>query len=321
MSEDKLVLDDGPPEAPAQEQNGNAPVQQPAEAAPAPAQGKTEREDKVAKGTQFVDFDQIPDKQLATAIESRFKRVYWNVKNLENQVRSADEERARMFEINKQMAEELASLRRAQEDKSAGDAVTVLKGRIQQALAVADYATATDLTEQLAEAKAAQKMRPERRIEVPEPQQPEAPVMNLSAAEQRTLVSWQSHVDDSGQPVRPWANPAHPQFQKTLGIISAVMKDPEFEGAGLAQILGQVDQLMGGGRQQPRTAAFPTSDPAIAGSVQRATPLSDQEKRVAEAMFLRSGIPGLAKTAEEAHNMYRKNKKGGGVRNVATFDD
>jgi hypothetical protein len=293
---DNLVITDDETLAPGKD---DAPeVQQPAAKPEAPPEAK---EDKVAKGTQFVDFSQIPDKDLATAIEKRFERMYANVKNLERKTQMSERDRHALFEANRRLVEEIENIKSAQTQRVAQDEISVIKAEINSALMAADYAKATDLTERLAELKASK--REDKPIPVAQPAAQEP--IDLTPVEQRQIVAWQQAVDDDGQPVRPWAHPGHPKFQKMQALIAAATKDPDMEGAPLSDILSHVDGLMSGTGKARQASAAVLSPTGEVPKQARAIALSDTEKRVAEKMFLNTRV---AKTAEDAHNLFRRNK-------------
>lgn len=270
-----------------QEQNGNA------AAKPAP---EAPKEDKAKRGTGYVDFDSLP-KEIAEVIEPRFKRLYGNLKAVER-------DRDSQFEINRKLAEQLEELHGKVNQRDTGDVLSRLREAHKNALMSADYEKATDIMEQITDYKAQAKPAP--RVEVPAPTRDS---FDLSPAEQRAVVAWQSAVDDDGQPIRPWANASHPKFQSAMKLIGAVTDDPDFAGASITEVLAEVDKKMGGQPQRGRVATVLTTDQGAVAKVPRAVGLSDDEKRVAVRMFRDTG---MVKTEEDAHNRYRAAKSNTG---------
>ena len=284
---DSVIIEDegAEPEGqtPAQEQNGNA-AAQPAPEAP--------KEDKAKRGTGYVDFDSLP-KDIAEVIEPRFKRLYGNLKAVER-------DRDSQFEINRKLAEQLEELHSKVNQRDTGDTLSRLREAHKVALMSADYDKATEIMEQITDYKAQAKPTP--RVEVPAPTRE---AVDLSPAEQRAIVSWQAATDENGQPLRPWANAAHPKFQSAMKMIGAVTDDPDFAGASITEVLAEVDKKMGSTAQRGRVASVLTSTPEAVSKAPRAVALTDPEKRVALRMFRDTG---MAKTDDDAYNRYRSAK-------------
>lgn len=281
-----VIEDDIPEAAPAPAKNEAPAVQQPApepEAAP----------EKVKRGTNYVDFDSLP-KEIADVIEPRFKRLYGNLKAVER-------DKQALFEANQRLIERMESLEQQTATKQTTDQMAELRNAYAQAQMSADYNRAAEILEQMADLKAAAKEN-KVRIAPPKPTEPE---LDLSQQEQAAVVAWAAQTDEDGQPLRPWANPAHPKFARFQGALRGVTDDPDFTGAALSKILGEVDRMMGAPTQARGAAAVLTSSPESAIKAPRAVALTDQEKRVAQKMFRDTGI---AKTDEDAHNLFRRNK-------------
>lgn len=309
MSDNPNVLtitddDTGPAQAapaPAPKQNEPAPaaVQQPAEEPAASAE-----EEKARRGTKFVE---MPDE-----IEARFKRIYGNLK-------ATQRDNEKLFAANQRLIDRLDQLEQSQAQRQATGQMGDLKAAYANALATADYQRAADIQEQMLELKTAAK---DAGVKVPDPvaqPQPTEPELDLSQQETATVVAWGSAVDDNGQPLRPWANPAHPKFQRFRATLQAVTNDPDFAGGTLTSILGEVDKMMGSSPARG-AAASPVlnsaSDASIKGT--RALALTDSEKRAAVRMFQYTGV---VKTEDEAHNLYRKNKSGGANSSRVVIED
>jgi len=276
-------------EAPAQEQNGNA-AAQPAPEAP--------KEDKAKRGTGYVDFEALP-KEIAEVIEPRFKRLYGNLKAVER-------DRDSQFAINQKLAEQLEELSSKVNQREADTTLDRLRSEYQSAMMSADYSKAADVMERITDYKAEQRTAQPRRVEVPQPTQE---AVDLSPVEQRHIAAWQAATDENGQPLRPWANPAHPKFQSVMKLIGAVTDDPDFAGAGIQNILQEVDKKMGAAPSNQRIASVLTTNPESISKQPRAVALSDQEKRVAVRMFRDTG---MVKTDDDAYNRYRAAKSNSG---------
>lgn len=286
-----VTIEDDEPSAPAPApvKNEAAPVQPPApepEAAP--------EEDKGKRGTKYVE---MPEE-----IEARFKRIYGNLK-------ATQRDNEKLFSANQRLIERLDALEQGQAQRQATSQMGGLKDAYAQALATADYQRAADIQEQMLELKTAAK---DVGVKVETPRQTE-PDLDLSKAEQSTVVAWGSQTDEDGQPLRPWASPDHGKFLKFQNALRTVTEDPDFAGSNIGSILSEVDRIMGAAGQQQRRAAAPVlnSSPEASTRAARAAPLSDVEKRVAEKMFWNTRI---AKTQEDAHNLFRRNKSNGSNR-------
>lgn len=288
-------------DTPAQQAPAPGKDEAPAVQQPSPEPEASSEEEKAKRGTKFVE--------LPEEVEARFKRIYGNLK-------ATQRDNEKLFAANQRLIDRLDQLEQAQAQRQTTGQMGDLKAAYANALATADYQRAADIQEQMLELKTAAK---DAGVKIPDPvaqPQPTEPELDLSQQETATVVAWGSATDDNGQPLRPWANPAHPKFQRFRASLQAVTNDPDFAGGSLATILGEVDRMMGAAAA-PQRAAAPVlnSAPDASLKVQRNAPLSDAEKRAAVRMFQYTGV---VKSEEEAHNLYRKNKSVGGSRSSAS---
>jgi hypothetical protein len=119
--------------------------------------------------------------------------------------------------------------------------------------------------------------------------------------------------------------PNHPEFASTQDLIQRVART--MPDAPVREILGEVDRRMEkllatdddeDERPNPVRRAFSSPRGRPAPQERERTSLSNQERVIAEAMFM-GGRGSLAKTSKEAHELYLKQKKAMG-RVVAVED-
>lgn len=282
MSDNPNVVtidDEAPAAAPAPKQDETPAVQQ---SAPEPA--PEAESEKTKKGTKFVD--------LPPELDARFKRIYANMK-------AAERNNEALFKANVELIKRLDDMEAKTAQRQTTDQMGALKEEFTRAQMAADYERAANILEQMTDLKVAAKQAGVKAPELPKPAEAE---VDLSQSEQQTVVAWGQQTDDNGQPLRPWANPSSPKFPKFQATLSAVTSDPDFAGASIAKILGEVDRMMGSPGRAGGVAPVLSSSPDAAIKAARAVALSDDEKRVAERMFHYTGV---VKSADDAHNKYR----------------
>lgn len=196
------------------------------ETAAEPAKTETKEPEKTPDGTDFVE---IEDPKVA----ARFRRLYGHVKSLE---RGNDALREHSALLQKKL-EEITGL------VETGQTVAAAKQIKEQLVAAkqrGDAPAEVELTDRLSRLNAA-------------PRQPAA-LPQLPPAETMELVearAWESETGADGNFLRPWAQPAHPEFDKAMNIARTLMTDPTI-GTDINRVLGEIDRRMGVKRTQPR---------------------------------------------------------------------
>jgi hypothetical protein len=297
------VSDDDVPVAPAK-----APVAKPEAAAPKAAPKAVDQEPE-EKGTDWVE---IEDPKL----KARFNRLYRHTKEANERAEKTERQISLLAEQNTKLQKALETIAGGMRDKEMQAELATLKKDAKEALATGDTEAFMEANERLLEMKQAAKAPPEK------PAQSESVI---SQTEVSVINAWQGQKDDDGEPLRPWAMPNHPEFAATQDLIQRVART--MPDAPVREILGEVDRRMEkllatdddeDERPNPVRRAFSSPRGRPAPQERERTSLSNQERVIAEAMFM-GGRGSLAKTSKEAHELYLKQKKAMG-RVVAVED-
>jgi hypothetical protein len=297
------VSDDDVPVAPAK-----APVAKPEAAAPKAAPKAVDQEPE-EKGTDWVE---IEDPKL----KARFNRLYRHTKEANERAEKTERQISLLAEQNTKLQKALETIAGGMRDKEMQAELATLKKDAKEALATGDTEAFMEANERLLEMKQAAKAPPEK------PAQSESVI---SQTEVNVINAWQGQKDDDGEPLRPWAMPNHPEFASTQDLIQRVART--MPDAPVREILGEVDRRMEkllatdddeDERPNPVRRAFSSPRGRPAPQERERTSLSNQERVIAEAMFM-GGRGSLAKTSKEAHELYLKQKKAMG-RVVAVED-
>jgi hypothetical protein len=297
------VTDDEVPVAPAK-----APVAKPEAAAPKAAPKAVDQEPE-EKGTDWVE---IEDPKL----KARFNRLYRHTKEANERAEKTERQISLLAEQNTKLQKALETIAGGMRDKEMQAELATLKKDAKEALATGDTEAFMEANERLLEMKQAAKAPPEK------PAQSESVI---SQTEVNVINAWQGQKDDDGEPLRPWAMPNHPEFASTQDLIQRVART--MPDAPVREILGEVDRRMEkllatdddeDERPNPVRRAFSSPRGRPAPQERERTSLSNQERVIAEAMFM-GGRGSLAKTSKEAHELYLKQKKAMG-RVVAVED-
>jgi hypothetical protein len=111
--------------------------------------------------------------------------------------------------------------------------------------------------------------------------------------------------------------PDHAEFAATRDMIQRVSNEPGMANASIRELLREVDKRMArilsddddeDETPNPVRRAFASPRGRPAPAERQSTVLSNQERVIAEAMFM-GGRGSLAKTAKEAHELYLKQKR------------
>lgn len=269
-------------------------------AAPAP-QAKAKAEEGEEKGTDWVE---IEDPKL----KARFNRLYRHTKEANERAEKTERQIALLAEQNGKLQKALESIAGGLKDKETQAELANLKKSAKEALATGDTEAFMEVNERLLEIKQEAKKPPAPAVEA----QPA-----ISQTELQVLQSWQTAKGDDGEPIRPWAMPDHAEFAATQDMIQRVSNEPGMANASIRELLREVDKRMArilsddddeDETPNPVRRAFASPRGRPAPAERQSTALSNQERVIAEAMFM-GGRGSLAKTAKEAHELYLKQKR------------
>lgn len=272
------------------------------------AQAKAEEGEE--KGTDWVE---IEDPKL----KARFNRLYRHTKEANERAEKTERQIALLAEQNGKLQKALESIAGGLKDKETQAELATLKKEAKEALATGDTEAFMEVNERLLEMKQESKKPPAPAAEAAPP---------ITQTEMQVLQGWQTAKGDDGEPLRPWALPNHPEFAATQEMIQKVANEPGMGNASIRELLKEVDKRMArlmddddeDDTPNPVRRAFASPRGRPAPAERQQTNLSNQERVIAEAMFM-GGRGSLAKTAKEAHELYLKQKKAIG-RAVAVED-
>lgn len=179
-------------------------------------------------GTEWVDFDQIPE-GIRGPIEERFKRIYGHNKQSERVI-------SQLVQDHKAVIAKLDSAEKERAVKNLDEKLDTLRGEKTKALQSADYEKAAQIDEEIIDLKIPKESKPEPKKE-PEQYQ-------FSDEEKTALLSWATEKDSEGGVLRPWANPSHSKHARAIEMATAVLHDPDFRDGGMDNVLKEVDRLM-----------------------------------------------------------------------------
>jgi len=276
-------------------------------ATPAP---KAKAEEGEEKGTDWVE---IEDPKL----KARFNRLYRHTKEANERAEKTERQISLLAEQNGKLQKALESIAGGLKDKETQAELATLKKEAKEALATGDTEAFMEVNERLLEMKQESKRPPAPAAEAAPP---------ITQTEMQVLQGWQTAKGDDGEPLRPWALPNHPEFAATQEMIQKVANEPGMGNASIRELLKEVDKRMvrlmddddEDDAPNPVRRAFTSPRGRPAPAERQQTNLSNQERVIAEAMFM-GGRGSLAKTAKEAHELYLKQKKAIG-RAVAVED-
>jgi hypothetical protein len=269
-------------------------------AAPTP-QAKSKAEEGEEKGTDWVE---IEDPKL----KARFNRLYRHTKEANERAEKTERQIALLAEQNGKLQKALESIAGGLKDKETQAELANLKKSAKEALATGDTEAFMEVNERLLEIKQEAKKPPAPAVEA----QPA-----ITQTELQVLQSWQTAKGDDGEPIRPWAMPDHAEFAATQDMIQRVSNEPGMANASIRELLREVDKRMArilsddddeDETPNPVRRAFASPRGRPAPAERQSTVLSNQERVIAEAMFM-GGRGSLAKTAKEAHELYLKQKR------------
>lgn len=233
------------------------------QAAPA-AEAKTE-----PTGTELVEF-------ADPKVEARFKRVYANMKENERTI-------AELAEANRGLLARVESFEARTTQQTQTDQISALKTAKRAAYEAGDIDKVTEIDDKIIELRLAATVKPEKK---PESQVKPAA---LDPAFESKIVQWAYETDDTGDFLRPWAQPQHPKHNRALSIAKGVIEDPEFDGKPPETILAEVDRLMGAPKAaRPAATAAPVlgSNSSIRQAPSARVSLTPEQDRAARAMGL-----------------------------------
>ena len=186
--------------------------------APAPEPEPEKPNGKDPDGTDFVEFED-------PKMEARFRRIYGNMKATER----ANEALREHLSLMQKRLEEVSV---AVESTKTNTVAEQIKADVIRAKERGDSRAEVELTERLAKLRAP----------TPTPALPQLPqAETVDLVEART---WEAETGPDGNFLRPWAQPAHPDFGKAMNIARTLMGDPAF-GGDLPRTLAEIDRRMG----------------------------------------------------------------------------
>ena len=258
---------------------------------------KPQFDSKKAEKFGFIDFDALSE-DVRKTIEPRFKRLYSDFKTTERALKE-------LREINTAVMAKIDRIESTSTSERINSHLATLKQAAKKAAEDGDLTRMTELTDQLVDWKvklATSKSQPvKKEPDKPTEQDSASAGRQLTTSETGVIKSWINEEDDDGRSLRPWAQDGHRLQGKALKMVEAIFADDDFRDAPIEDVLAEADRLMkreGPVRRDATAVLDPDSGPGR--SKGRVTPLSDDEKHVAERMY--------GGKAHEAHEKYRRAK-------------
>lgn len=176
---------------------------------------EVEQEPVEERKSTYVDFDNWENltPEQRGALKDR-------IDDLTTQARFAQRDLDHLKEHLGNRLEKLSERTGKLEEAEFGDQVEQLRAQKVQALEEYDFEKAAAIDEQLMEVKLSQRQMPQ-----PEPT-PEPSEAQIDPGLQSYISEWGAERDDSGNYVRPWANPGHPEYEKAVDTAIRYSKDP-----------------------------------------------------------------------------------------------
>ena len=248
-------------------------------------------EEPKKKGTELLDFDKLPA-EIVAVVKPRFDRIYANMKDGNRRADMLEGQNAKLMAAFEATQAELAGYKAGLVSKDADERVGVIKTKIKDALVAGQADVVAELTEQMADAKAEQKLAK---------LTPERPkTVTVPSGGETALDAWASERNESGDFRRPWAQNGHPRQKEMAAYVMSVMESPEFVGKPITEVLAEVDRRVAPTASRTVTAAvLPGSNGSGRPKPDGLPKLGPDQQYVAEKMF-----PKLA--AKDAHSRYAK---------------
>lgn len=212
----------------------------------------TEKRSKSDPGYDPVDIDTASPEEIKTRLNYLYKQAKTGQKT--------QSELREMREIAAQQAQVIADLQNGMyqfadhlQNKTLAETEAQLRIQKQQAYETGDYATLAAIDDKLMEIKV-QKASNQNK---PKPQAKQQPVNQAAQVEEYELdenteyegkevaEAWRFETDTGGNPIRPWAEKGHPEFQSALAVTLNVLNNPANAKLSMEQKLAIVDQRMG----------------------------------------------------------------------------
>lgn len=235
---------------------------------------------EIPDGTEFIDFESLDPK-----VKARFDRIYRNMKDNERALTES-------AKVQRQLVERLTRLEKSDINSKSANAIASLNAQKAQALEEGDAAAVVELDNKIRAVEQSQNYQPAP-INVPEPSSG-----GLSPQEEAQMEAWAAEKSESGEPLRPWADPGHPLHQKAASLGYAVMQDPT--KYTLEEQLAEIDRLMGVENGSPKRVSpgvLSTGEGGRRPSKKQAG-LTQDQRAIARVMYPE------AKSASEAEEKY-----------------
>lgn len=233
-------------------------------------------------GTDFVEFDD-------PKVEARFKRMYAHVKEGERKVGSLESALKASAAEQRKLIERLEARERKEAQKETKGEIDNLRKAEKQAMEEGNYEQATLVRDKITELTIESKKEPPKKEE-----------SKVDPGAANYINDWAAATDESGNLLRPWADPGHEDHQVALTLARGVFA--QMEGQPIDQVLAELDKQAkrlaprkpkaddaavlssGDGRPKPAKTKLTSDQKAIAGAMYPDLSPAEAAKRYAAAM-------------------------------------
>ena len=230
------------------------------------------------EGWEQIDYDKLqPD--VRPVVEARIGRLY-------GQVKEGQRVMNQLADDNKTLLGRLKGIEDNIQTGRTGD----IKAELKQAAEAGDYERIATLTEELVKttSKAAEETAPQKK-ETPGESGTQNPVdvtEHMSADEEAFVAAWYAEKDGNGNPIRPWANQGHQDFQAAANVFTMNWNRPSVKDQGVKAVLAEVDRVMGTQKPAQKNASVMRSSSSgpSSGTNQSKSKLTTEQRQAAELL-------------------------------------
>lgn len=245
-----------------------------------------------AKPNGWVEFS-TPEQQKA------FNNVYKQARAAEERIKDFIVHQDQLEQALDRAQQQINQLAGRQETREQNEALSFLRAKLKEAQASGEDDKIAELVEAIADFKVEQKLR-SREVEraqtenVRQPAKPSPAVTQALQKEEAYLEVLASENDDYGQPVRPWMQKNHPQYEYVMDTAINIQRQL-FDKTGkvptIKKLMDEVDKAMGigsdqsGGRRQSLPDVLPGGN--LTGRGKSKINLSEDERSLMKRLAIK----------------------------------
>lgn len=203
-------------------------------------------------GYNPVDIDSASPEEIKTRLNYLYKQAKLG-QQTQKEYRQLREITDRQAQVIEDLQNGMYQFADHLQNKTFAETESSLRAQMQAAYEAGDFMALTAAQEKLTDLKvqkATNQNKPKPVAKQPT-QQPQAQVPSyeydntVEYEGKEAAEAWRFETDNSGAPLRPWAEQGHPEFQSALAVTLNVLNNPSYEKLSMEQKLAVVDQRMG----------------------------------------------------------------------------